>query len=78
MESNDSQDNIAGEGWIEFMLIFSVVLVVIGLVLDNTMASSDPGSFLLPSLEDLILNSMIVIGGVMFLFTIFILILIRS
>ena len=76
MESNDSQDNIAGEGWIEFMLIFSVVLVVIGLVLDNTMASSDPGS-LLPSLEDLIVKSMIVIGGVMFLFTIFILILIR-
>ena len=59
MESNDSQDNIAGEGWIEFMLIFSVVLVVIGLVLDNTMASSDPGSFLLPSLEDLIAKSMI-------------------
>ena len=75
MESNDSQDNIAGEGWIEFMLIFSVVLVVIGLVLDNTMASSDYG--IVPSLEDLIFKSMIVIGGVMFLFTIFILILIR-
>ena len=69
MESNDSQDNIAGEGWIEFMLIFSVVLVVIGLVLDNTMASSDPGSFPLPSLEDFIGLSMIVIGGLMFLFT---------
>ena len=77
MESNDSQDNIAGEGWIEFMLIFSVVLVVIGLVLENTMASSDPGS-MVPSPEILIVGSMIVIGGVMFLFTIFILILIRS
>ena len=77
MESNDSQDNIAGEGWIEFMLIFSVVLVVIGLVLDNTMASSDPGSFPLPSLEDFIGLSMIVIGGLMFLFTGLILLLKR-
>ncbi len=77
MESDDSQENIAGEGWIEFMLIFSVVLVVIGLVLENTMASSDPGS-MVPSPEDLIVGSMIVIGGVMFLLTVFILILIRS
>ena len=77
MESDDSQENIAGEGWIEFMLIFSVVLVVIGLVLENTMASSDPGS-MLPSLEEMIVGSMIVIGGVMFLLTVFILILIRS
>ena len=77
MESDDSQDNIAGEGWIEFMLIFSVVLVVIGLVLENTMAGSDPGS-MVPSPEDLIVGSMIVIGGVMFLLTVFILILIRS
>ena len=73
MESDDSQDNIAGEGWIEFMLIFSVVLVVIGLVLGNTMASSD-GSSPLPSPEDLIVGSMTVIGGVLFLFTVFILI----
>ena len=77
MESNDSQDNIAGEGWIEFLLIFSVVLVVIGLALDHTMASSDRG-YLFPSPEDLIVGSMIVIGGVMFLLTVFILILIRS
>ena len=77
MESDDSQENIAGEGWIEFMLIFSVVLVVIGLVLENTMGSSDPG-FMVPSSEDLIVGSMIVIGGVMFLLTVFILILIRS
>ena len=77
MESDDSQENIAGEGWIEFMLIFSVVLVVIGLVLENTMASSDPVS-MVPSPEDLIVGSMIVIGGVMFLLTVFILILIRS
>ena len=77
MESDDSRDNIAGEGWIELMLIFSVVLVVIGLVLENTMASSDPGS-MGPSPEDLIVGSMIVIGGVMFLLTAFILILIRS
>ena len=77
MESDDSRDNIAGEGWIELMLIFSVVLVVIGLVLENTMASSDPG-FMVPSTKDLIVGSMIVIGGVMFLLTVFILILIRS
>ena len=77
MESDDSQDNIAGEGWIEFMLIFSVVLVVIGLVLGNTMSSSDASSPL-PSPEDLIVGSMTVIGGVLFLFTVFILILIRS
>ena len=55
MESNDSQDNIAGEGWIEFMLIFSVVLIVIGLVLDHTMASSDRG-YLVPSPVELILS----------------------
>ena len=77
MESDDSQDNIAGEGLIEFMLIFSVVLVVIGLVLENTMASSDPGS-MVPSPEILIVGSMIVIGGVMFLLTVFILISMRS
>ncbi len=77
MESNDSQDNIAGEGWIEFMLIFSVVLIVIGLVLDHTMASSDRG-YLVPSPVELIVGSMITIGGVMFLFTVFVLILIRS
>ena len=77
MESDDSQDNIAGEGLIEFMLIFSVVLVVIGLVLENTMASSDPGS-MVPSPEILIVGSMIVIGGVMFLLTVFILISKRS
>ncbi|GEM_PF-4526503 len=77
MESNDSQDNIAGEGWIEFMLIFSVVLIVIGLVLDHTMANSDRG-YLVPSPVELIVGSMITIGGVMFLFTVFVLILIRS
>ena len=78
MESNDSQDNSSGKGWIEFMFIFSVVLIVIGLVLDDTMASSDPGSFPLPSLEDLIGVSMIVIGGLMFLSTGLILLLKRS
>ena len=77
MESNDSQDNIAGEGWIEFLLIFSVVLVVIGLALDYTMASSDRG-YMVPSPGELIVGSMIVVGGVMFLFTVFLLILIRS
>ena len=77
MESNDSQDNIAGEGWIEFLLIFSVVLVVIGLALDHTMASSDRG-YMVPSPGELIVGSMIVVGGVMFLFTVFLLILIRS
>ena len=69
MESNDSQDNSSGKGWMEFMFIFSFVLFVIGLILDDTMASSDPGSFPLPSLEDFIGVSMIVIGGLMFLFT---------
>ena len=69
MESNDSQDNSSGKGWMEFMFIFSFVLFVIGLILDDTMASSDPGSFPLPSLEDFIGLSMIVIGGLMFLFT---------
>ena len=69
MESNDSQDNSSGKGWMEFMFIFSFVLIVIGLILDDTMASSDPGSFPLPSLEDFIGLSMIVIGGLMFLFT---------
>ena len=73
MESNDSQDNSSGKGWIEFMFFMpSVVIIVIGLVLDDTMASSDPGSFPLPSLEDLIGVSMIVIGGLMFLITGFI------
>ena len=69
MESNDSQENSSGKGWMEFMFIFSFVLIVIGLILDDTMASSDPGSFPLPSLEDFIGLSMIVIGGLMFLFT---------
>ena len=69
MESNDSQDNSSGKGWMEFMFIFSFVLFVIGLILDDTTASSDPGSFPLPSLEDFIGLSMIVIGGLMFLFT---------
>jgi uncharacterized membrane protein YhaH (DUF805 family) len=69
MESNDSQDNSSGKGWMEFMFIFSFVLIVIGLILDDTMASSDPGSFPLPSLEDFIGLAMIVIGGLMFLFT---------
>ena len=69
MESNDSQDNSSGKGWMEFMFIFSFVLFVIGLILDDTMASSDPGSFPLPSLEDFIGVSMIVIGVLMFLFT---------
>ena len=77
MESNDSQDNSSGKGWMEFMFIFSFVLFVIGLILDNTMASSDPGSFPLPSLEDFIGLSMIVIGGLMFLFTGLILLLKR-
>ena len=77
MESNDSQDNIAGEGWIEFMLIFSVVLIVIGLVLDHSMTNSDR-CYLVPSPVELIVGSMIAIGGVMFLFTVFVLILIRS
>ena len=62
MESNDSQDNSSGKGWMEFMFIFSFVLIVIGLILDDTMASSDPGSFPLPSLEDFIGVSMIAIG----------------
>ena len=70
MESNDSQDNSSGKGWMEFMFIFSFVLFVIGLILDDTMASSDPGSFqFTPRLEDFIGVSMIVIGGLMFLFT---------
>ena len=77
MESNDSQDNSSGKGWMEFMFIFSFVLFVIGLILDDTMASSDPGSFPLPSLEDFIGVSMIVIGGLMFLFTGLILLLKR-
>ena len=77
MESNDSQDNSSGKGWMEFMFIFSLVLFVIGLILDDTMASSDPGSFPLPSLEDFIGVIMIVIGGLMFLFTGLILLLKR-
>ena len=78
MESNDSQDNSSGKGWMEFMFIFSFVLIVIGLILDDTMASSDPGSFPLPSLEDFIGVSMIIIGGLMFLSTGLILLLKRS
>ena len=79
MESNDSQDNSSRKGWIEFMFFMpSVVIIVIGLVLNDTMASSDPGSFPLPSLEDFIGVSMIVIGGLMFLSTGLILLLKRS
>ena len=60
----------------EFMLmfIFSFLLFVIGWVVDDAMASSDPGSFTLPSLKDV---SMIGICGVMFLFTVLILLLKR-
>ena len=72
MDTVDSEAEVSGKSWIRIVFIFSVVLIAIGLVLDDTMASSDPGSFPLPSLEDLIGVSMIVIGGLMFLITGFI------
>tara|TARA_B100000212_G_C27374945_1_gene534280 strand:+ start:2257 stop:2517 length:261 start_codon:yes stop_codon:yes gene_type:complete len=72
VDTVDSEAEVSGKSWIRIVFIFSVVLIVIGLVLDDTMASSDPGSFPLPSLEDLIGVSMIVIGGLMFLITGFI------
>ena len=72
MDTVDSEAEVSGKSWIRIVFIFSVVLIVIGLVLDDTMASSDPGSFPLPSLEDFIGVSMIVIGGLMFLITGFI------
>ena len=78
MDTIDSEAEVSGKSWIRIMFIFSVVLIVIGLVLDDTMASSDPGSFPLPSLEDFIGVSMIVIGGLMFLSTGLILLLKRS
>lgn len=78
MEPSDSQDNSSGKRWIEFMFIFSVILTVIGLDLSIRTASSDHGSFPLLSAEDLIGELMVVIGGVMFLFTGFLLLLKRS
>ena len=70
MDTIDSEAEVSGKSWIRIMFIFSVMLILIGLILDDTMASSDPGSFqFTPRLEDFIGVSMIVIGGLMFLFT---------
>ena len=78
MDTIDSEAEVSGKSWIRIMFIFSVVLIVIGLVLDDTMASSDPGAIPWPSLEDFLGVSLIVIGGLMFLSTGLILLLKRS
>ena len=69
MESIDSQDSISRKSRIEFLCILSVLFIVIGLILDDTMASSDT---LGPTGGQLFGLLILFTGGVMFLITGFI------
>ena len=69
METIDSEAEVSGKSWIRIMFIFSVMLILIGLILDDTMASSDT---LGPTGGQLFGLLILFIGGVMFLITGFI------
>tara|TARA_B100000963_G_scaffold350831_1_gene361621 strand:- start:1253 stop:1513 length:261 start_codon:yes stop_codon:yes gene_type:complete len=69
MESIDSQDSSSGKSRVGILCIFSVLFIVIGLVLDDTMASSDT---LGPTGGQLFGLLILFTGGVMFLITGFI------
>ena len=40
MDTIDSEAEVSGKSWIRIMFIFSVMLILIGLILDDTMTSS--------------------------------------
>ena len=67
MDTIDSE--VSGKSWIRIMFIFSVMLILIGLILDDTMASSDT---LGPTGGQLFGLLILFTGGVMFLITGFI------
>ena len=69
MESIDSQDSSSRKSRTGFLCILSVLFIVIGLILDDTMASSDT---LGPTGGQLFGLLILFIGGVMFLITGFI------
>lgn len=69
MESIDSQDSSSRKSRTEFLCILSVLFIVIGLILDDTMASSDT---LGPTDGQLFGLLILFTGGVMFLITGFI------
>ena len=69
MESIDSQDSSSRKSRTEFFCILSVLFIVIGLILDDTMASSDT---LGPTGGQLFGLLILFTGGVMFLITGFI------
>ncbi len=69
MDTIDSEAEVSGKSWIRIMFIFSVMLILIGLILDDTMASSDT---LVPTGGQLFGLLILFTGGVMFLITGFI------
>ena len=69
MDTIDSEAEVSGKSWIRIMFIFSVMLILIGLILDDTMASSDT---LGPTVGQLFGLLILFTGGVMFLITGFI------
>ena len=69
MDTIDSEAEVSGKSWIRIMFIFSVMLILIGLILDDTMASSDT---LGPTGGQLVGLLILFTGGVMFLITGFI------
>ena len=64
METIDSEADVSGKSWIRIMFIFSVMLILIGLILDDTMARSDT---LGPTGGQLFGLLILFTGGVMFL-----------
>tara|TARA_B000000609_G_C23837686_1_gene171275 strand:+ start:178 stop:429 length:252 start_codon:yes stop_codon:yes gene_type:complete len=69
MDTIDSEAEVSGKSWIRIMFIFSVMLILIGLILDDTMASSDT---LGPTGRQLFGLLILFTGGLMFLITGFI------
>ena len=69
MDTIDSEAEVSGKSWIRIMFIFSVMLILIGLILDDTMSISDT---LGPTGGQLFGLLILFTGGVMFLITGFI------
>lgn len=69
MDTIDSESEVSGKSWIRIMFIFSVMLILIGLILDDTMSISDT---LGPTGGQLFGLLILFTGGVMFLITGFI------
>ena len=69
MESTDSEAKSSGKSWIRVMFIFSVILILIGLVLVDSAKSSSNSYFYILSLEDLVGPFVLFVGVSIFLQT---------